>query len=333
MRHALRFLFSVSALGAIALAPTLASAQSPVAPVSNEARDEGARHFRRGVELFKETDFNGALAEFRRAQQVAPNPRVLYNIGQTYFEMQRYPDALKAFEDYLTGVGDDVPKDRRAQVSSDIEKLKQRVAKLDIKTDASGAQVRVDDEVIGTTPLTGPVVVSVGRHRVGATLEGHVAAQRTIEIVGGDVQVLNLELPLVPESKVASAPAGAFSSTPPPPEGPSHVPMWIGWTATGVLALSATTVGILQLGAKGDLKDALAARPGNPSDIDSSRSKAKTLAGVTDALGAAAIVAAGISTYLTVRAYSSSPTTATRAPSLSVDVAVSPTGAFATGRF
>src|SRR6478609_3372438 len=85
-------------------------------PPNKEAIEEATKHFKRGVELFKESDFGGALAEFRRAQLLAPNFHVLYNLGQTCFELQNYPEALRAFEAYLSEGGTKVSKDRRALV-------------------------------------------------------------------------------------------------------------------------------------------------------------------------------------------------------------------------
>ena len=80
--------------------PSLAIGTDPSAPV-----DDAASHFRHGVSLYKDADYEGALVEFRRAQDVSPNFRVLYNIGQCLYQLQRYAEALHAFEDYLTQGG------------------------------------------------------------------------------------------------------------------------------------------------------------------------------------------------------------------------------------
>src|SRR5438876_6791259 len=81
---------------------------------SQATMDEAAAHFRRGVDLFKEADFRGALIEFRRANQLAPSFRVLYNIGQCYLELQDYGGALRSFQAYLSEGGKGIPRDRRS---------------------------------------------------------------------------------------------------------------------------------------------------------------------------------------------------------------------------
>jgi Tfp pilus assembly protein PilF len=66
------------------LSSSTAFAQPPAKPTHEATRDAG-KHFQRGVALFNEADYAGALAEFKKAYELAPNPAVLYNIGQTHF--------------------------------------------------------------------------------------------------------------------------------------------------------------------------------------------------------------------------------------------------------
>src|SRR5688572_20736629 len=81
-----------------------ASATVPVfaadAPTQEQIKDAG-RHFQRGVALFSEADYPGALVEFKRANEIAPNAAVLWNIGQTQYQLRNYAAALTTFEKYL----------------------------------------------------------------------------------------------------------------------------------------------------------------------------------------------------------------------------------------
>src|SRR5436190_16322961 len=89
--------------------------------------EEGRQHFQRGVQFYKEGDFRGALIEFKRAYEIAPNYKVLYNLGQTSLELQDYAAALTAFKRYVDEGAREVPKDRKQQVESEIKKLEGRV--------------------------------------------------------------------------------------------------------------------------------------------------------------------------------------------------------------
>src|SRR5580692_5914030 len=79
-----------------ALSPRVACADDATAP-----QREAGRHFERAVVLYAEADYQGALVEFKRAYATAPNPIVLYNIGETEFQLQDYSGALGAFTRYL----------------------------------------------------------------------------------------------------------------------------------------------------------------------------------------------------------------------------------------
>src|SRR6185369_13528930 len=112
---------------ALALGVPAISSTAEAAP-TKEQQHEAATRFKKGIELFKEGDYQAALIEFRRANEIAPNYAVLYNIGQVYFQLQDYAGALTALERYLSEGGKNVPTARRTEVEKDIEKLKSRVA-------------------------------------------------------------------------------------------------------------------------------------------------------------------------------------------------------------
>src|SRR5215218_10346672 len=88
-------------------------AGSQPATPTKEARDEAKSRFLKGLDLFKEGDYQAALIEFRRANELAPNYNVLYNIGQVYFQLTDYPNALNSLERYLKEGGDQVSAKRR----------------------------------------------------------------------------------------------------------------------------------------------------------------------------------------------------------------------------
>src|SRR5262245_20824847 len=114
------------------MAPALpARAQQPAGPApsttgspSKEAQAEAAVRYKKGVDLFNESDFQAALIEFRRAYGLAPNYAVLYNIGQVYFQLQDYAHALTTLEQYLAEGGKNIAAARRSEVEKDIAKLK-----------------------------------------------------------------------------------------------------------------------------------------------------------------------------------------------------------------
>jgi PEGA domain/Tetratricopeptide repeat len=314
-------------------------------------KTEAASRFKKGLDLFKDGDFQAALIEFRRAYELAPNYQVLYNIGQVSFQLQDYPGALAALQKYLLEGGRNIPNARRAEVEKDIEKLKSRVANLDIVVNVPDADVFVDDVNVGKSPLNKSVLVSAGRHRVAVSRAGYTSGAKLVEIASQESQKVNFELtetqssqpqPIPPVQPEPTKPGGA-QPTPQPtpgggtePQGPNnYTPAIIGWCATGGLTIGAVVTGIVALGASNDLKD-LRSQPGQTRQtLDDAAGKTTTFALLTDILGGAAIVGAGVSIYLTATA---SPAPVAAAPAATggvrdVRLGVVPGGLRLSGRF
>lgn len=299
----------------------LAVALLCTASVANaDGTDDGRAHFQRGVEFYKESDFRGALIEFKRAYEAAPNYKVLYNLGQTNLELQDYAGALTAFRRYLDDGGKDVPPARVAQVESELRKLAGRVAKVSVKTNLEGADIQVDDVTVAKAPAT--VLVSAGRRKFAVTKSGSPSQSRTVDVAGGDDLSVELEVATAPPppAPTSAPPAAPTVSAPPPPApagggGPSTA-TWIGLVTTGALAAGAGVMGGLALSSKGNY-DAALATPGAEQRIRDARSETRAFALTTDLLAASAIVSAGVTLVLALT---------THGKRVAVPVGVGPTG-------
>ena len=337
-RHA-----KVRALGlALALvAPSSAHAQGnrpasePPAAASPSSLEEARAHFNRGVKFYKDADYRSALVEFQEAYRVSPNARVLFNIGQTYEELQDFAGAVTALRDYLKEGGATISKARRAEVDKDLRRLESHVAVVEVSVNEPGADIVIDGDrrqELGKSPLSSAVLLNGGKWTVSATKPGFERAEERVTAAGGDTKKISLTL--VPTTEEVERPASAPVTTPAPSSPPPRTttraltPFWIGLAVTGGLAAGAGITGVLTLGAKKDFDREVARLPGDADAISSARSHEKNLALVTDVLGGAALVSAVITLVLYVGAgESSSPRSA------SIKPYVSPTGAGASGSF
>ncbi len=166
-------------------------AQTPPASAAAEA----GTHFHRGVELYKDADFAGAVVEFKRAYDLAPNWRVLYDLGQAYYQLAHYAQALQAFDAYLAQGGTHIPSARKTAVEREREELASRVARVEITVNADGADIRIDDESAGTSPLKSSVLVSVGHRKITISKEGRAPIERFVDVAAGDLQKLSFDFP------------------------------------------------------------------------------------------------------------------------------------------
>jgi hypothetical protein len=238
-----------------------------------------------------------AVIEFERTYELVPDYRVLYNIGQVRIQLGEYARARKALERYLKeGVGQLKP-DREAAVHADLEMLENRTATLRITCAESGADVLVDGEAVGTTPLPEPVLMNAGEHNIELRKLGFRSQVVRRTLAGSDASEIEVELVPVP----VAAPAAALAPVDAPVTRRSTTAQWIGWSATGGLAVGAIVTGVLGNRAADDLKAARDQKDVSSSSLRSDSNKAKMLLITSDALAAAAVVAGGVSLYLTLR--------------------------------
>ncbi|HEX4406645.1 MAG TPA: hypothetical protein VH560_17525, partial [Polyangia bacterium] len=111
-------------------APPPAPPTSP-APVSAAKLGEARLHFQQGVALYKDQNFDAALAEFQGAFAISGEPVVLYDLGLTQKALFRYGEAIDTLERYLSDSaarGQPVAKARRAEVEKTVAEMKSLLA-------------------------------------------------------------------------------------------------------------------------------------------------------------------------------------------------------------
>jgi len=296
--------------------------------------EEAKRHYARGVQLYNQGAEAAALGELERAYALAPNYKVLYNLGLVELQLNDFASALRSFERFLAEGGAAVGDARRAEVEKRLTKLREQVATIAI-TAPQEADVTLDDVVVGKAPLAAPIVVNPGRHKVGATKAGRAAESRVVSVAGGDrasVDVVIEEAPARGEAEDAGTketPPGAQAEPlpplavvlPPPREATPRPPpargLWIGWVATSVIGAGALATGVAALTTNEALTRAKNDGPRSGADLDHLASRAHTFAIASDLLAGAAILTAGVTLYFTLH----------RAPSAQVGIGITPTGA------
>jgi hypothetical protein len=293
-------------------AARVAWAGEPPAP-SEDAMTEARNRYARGIQLAKEGAFDQAQVELERAYQLWPSYKILYNLALTKRELGDNVGSLRAFEKYLSEGGAEIPAARRTEVEERIAKLKARVGALDVKVSVDGSEILVDDISMGRSPLGAPLLVNAGRRKVTALAPSAAPISKIVDVGGGDTIAVQFEIPPAAPPGTSVPPRngetpgqqrGDTGPTTPAPQR-SSTPLLVAWSATGVLAAGAVVTGLLSLSASNELKDAKARPDPAADDLSSSASRAQTLALVTDVLTAAAVIAGGISVYLTISRSSS----------------------------
>ena len=255
---------------------------------------QAREHFNRASALYDEGHPEAALLELRRAYDLKPNYRLLFNIGELAFTTHDYVGSLRSFEQFLAAGGDEIEPAKRAEAKSRIGTLRALVGELRVGTRPLGAVVSIDDDVIGPTPLASPSVVGAGRHHITATKEGFLPASQVVTVLGGERTEAELQL-----SPIFVAGAAPRSLDDPTPSRWTTL-SFLGIGASTVLAASAVTMFVVSGKANADLANYQFAGTTPPQDFYDQQTAVKSGRAVGVALGAAAVITLGTTLALTL---------------------------------
>ena len=283
--------------GAVLLAPSVRAQEGDI---SEQAR----AHFQAGVNLLQDPDgarYEEAYREFKAAYQASPSWKILGNLGITAMKLERDGEAIDAFQKYLSGGAETLAPEERDQFQRDLGTLQAGVVKLSIDVNLPG--VTISDERV---PVTGSAVrntyvpdgqhleigVRAGHHNITASAPGYAPLVWEMEAVSGAAQAHTFELQRPVATTGPTPGAGPLRSA----ERPTPTGVYVGLAATGVFAVGAGVMGALALGKNGEFDDA---NKGNDvSNAKDLHDSVKTFNLVTDVLIGAAVVSAGVTTYL-----------------------------------
>lgn len=179
---------------------------SPRGARAQDAKTAARAHFDRGLAASNEQRLDDAAREFEEAYALAPDFKVLFNIGRVSALLGRPLRAVEAFEGYLAQGGDRVSEERHAEVQRLIDEQLPKLATLGVTT-KEGADVRVDGRLVGRAPLARRVRLAAGAHTIEALLDDRPPVLREVTLAGGSTTDVTLAFPL------AASPAATASTS------------------------------------------------------------------------------------------------------------------------
>jgi tetratricopeptide (TPR) repeat protein len=292
-----RFAMALALPAVMFYAPGVVAEENAATSQNDASNGEAGRHFRRGVALYSEANYTGALVEFKRAYGLERSAAALYDAGEAQYQLQDYAGALMTFRRFLAEYGPS--ENHRAEVAQAVEVLRSRVGYVTVTTVPSGADVTIDDEALGKTPLLEPLLVSVGRRRLVASMAGRGSVTEAIDVAAGDRVSVSLQLrePGVYGTVTTGATAAGAEV------GPVHgLPVLhaAGWIAAGALAAGALTFGAIAVGESHALGRERNAFPAMGRVLNHDANLTATYSILADSFGAAAILVGAACLYWTL---------------------------------
>lgn len=179
--------------------PALAQAKKPAAaakkpdppkPLSQTLTGVAKAEYEAGKILYQDGDHANALLKFKRAYEVSNDPRLLWNVAACEKNLRHYTKVLTAIEKYQKDGGALLTDDDRKDADDLVKTVRTLVSTLHVKVEEPGAEVFVDGEKVGQTPLAAPVLVDVGARKIRIAKPGFKDFERTEQVAGAtDVTV------------------------------------------------------------------------------------------------------------------------------------------------
>jgi len=180
---------SQGGLAQVARAPSTdrAGAASPPAPDPDVARAQELKAL--GDREMDSLHYPEALEAYTEANRLAPSVALLYNRGRVLQALGIYPEALHEIERFAA----EAPPSLKAQVPGLpdlLVDLRSKVTMLSVVCDVPGVQLRLNDRLLGPTPLQ----VVAGRAVLEASADGYFPARRELLLAGGGSASVELHL-------------------------------------------------------------------------------------------------------------------------------------------
>lgn len=182
-------------------------------------------HIKKGIELRRAENAQGALVEFKAAYAIHKSPRSAAQLSLCEQALGRWADAEGHMIEALAGKDDPWIKKNRDVLEGALAKTKTRVGRVEISGSPDGAQVSAAGVLVGTLPMNAPVAFNTGALELQFKAPGYRAVTRSLTVKAGDAQqfVIHLERLPVVTSPAVKPDVAALAPAPAPQEGPTTI--------------------------------------------------------------------------------------------------------------
>src|SRR5262249_6781313 len=116
----------------------------------------------------------------------------------TLKSLYRYTEAIDKLNEYLRS-DPKLTREKKAQVEQLIAEMRALLADVTVYVVPDGATVKVDNRVVGTSPLR-TLNIAAGSHTIEASAEGYKSQSKDILVTAGVAMTVELQLVALPKS-------------------------------------------------------------------------------------------------------------------------------------
>jgi hypothetical protein len=195
--------------------------------------------FEEGVVAAKAEDWSKARGAFLQAWRLKQHWQIAANLGRAELMLKRYCDAVDHLT-YFLKEAENLSASDRKQAQEMLDEALAKVGSLKVQIDVDGAEVLVDGQPVGKSPLTQPVCVEAGNRTIEARHEAYTPMSKSVNVSVGKSQEARLRL-----TSRSRAPAESKICSEPTLPGRSSEPNTILLMSGIGLTLAGATIGVV----------------------------------------------------------------------------------------
>ena len=170
-----------------------ASAQS-TRPLAETLKGQARSDYESGRILFNDGDNAGALVKFQRAYDESADVRLLWNVAVCEKNLRHYANVLRLLTRYRQEGAHVISQEQAGQVEEILQTVKLLISTVHLHVNVDGANVFVDSNLAGTTPLAEPLLVDLGTRRIRIEKAGYQTHEVTQELTGNSEVSLHVDM-------------------------------------------------------------------------------------------------------------------------------------------
>lgn len=180
--------------GPMAAAQDAGTEPPPPTPLEDTLSGPAKEAYETATVLVNNKDCAHAIPKYWRAYNLANDPRLLFDIAVCERDLRAYAQMQAMLLRYESEAGAALSSDQKVDINRALGAVRRLVGTLHLTVNEAGAEVRVDAEPVGVTPIATALAVDLGHHVISVRKDGFEPAERVFDSAGGDETSVSIEL-------------------------------------------------------------------------------------------------------------------------------------------
>jgi len=166
-------------------AALLVGAALSSSPAAAQNAGKAQTYLLEGETAAKKGDWNAALTAFRKAHDASPSGATQVRVAGALDELGKVIEAHDAYQEALDKYGSTLFGADKSKAQRRRDELAAEIGRLEVRVNEAEAQVRIDDAIVGASPLPLQRVLA-GEHTIKVTKKGFSPTSQTVKVAGGE---------------------------------------------------------------------------------------------------------------------------------------------------